>query len=588
MESKAGKTGRETRTRSRQGCANCRRSKVKCDERKPICTRCWEKDLQCSKADIRLKWEADFHSRGIAFGRSGVWRKSPTHTSAQAPSGINGVPGFPPAGTTWVETPEIHPWNFLSSDFSLVQRLYDEDENDIEPHLLPAREREMHAYGQNPGALNSPLSFLFPFSDRFLQAAGFENQEIQPCLPLFPSLKELGNPVLFDYYINQICPRTAPSPVSKSPFASVILPYCLSATPTVLRAIQAVAACHWSQYDSKYNRLGLQLKSKVLTELRRQITTDPQSLVAQDPEILVIVMLLCLFEIVDNCDWQWILHLQGAKDIIRLRRKQQQFSPGSSVGHSEDPVSAFVELFFAFQDVMGRTACAKADLFGASYWDENDAFIDGWMGCSPALVSILFAIMDLSRSRRLAVSDSDKTTFHIKASSLNTKLQSLDQRLNAKTEDRTLQSIAELKKLTCQVYLQCALHDGKPTDSMIKSHVREILKGIVGLIDQDSVSHVIWPLFVAAVELDPLDHELWSDPDTGAVTDGRVLVLSLLAKIAKVSVSSVSRTRSVIEQVWQTRDFNVSKSAGSSRAPSSDLNDWEHYVVPVSDALSLV
>jgi hypothetical protein len=299
-------------------------------------------------------------------------------------------------------------------------------------------------------------------------------------------------------------------------------------------------------------------------------------------------MLLCLFEIVDNCDWQWILHLQGAKDIIRLRRKQQQFSPGSSVGHSEDPVSAFVELFFAFQDVMGRTACAKADLFGASYWDENDAFIDGWMGCSPALVSILFAIMDLSRSRRLAVSDSDKTTFHIKASSLNTKLQSLDQRLNAKTEDRTLQSIAELKKLTCQVYLQCALHDGKPTDSMIKSHVREILKGIVGLIDQDSVSHVIWPLFVAAVELDPLDHELWSDPDTGAVTDGRVLVLSLLAKIAKVSVSSVSRTRSVIEQVWQTRDFNVSKSAGSSRAPSSDLNDWEHYVVPVSDALSLV
>jgi hypothetical protein len=334
--------------------------------------------------------------------------------------------------------------------------------------------------------------------------------------------------------------------------------------------------------------LGLQLKSKVLTELRRQITTDPQSRVAQDPEILVIVMLLCLFEIVDNCDWQWILHLQGAKDIIRLRRKQQQFSPGSSVGHSEDPVSAFVELFFAFQDVMGRTACAKADLFGASYWDENDAFIDGWMGCSPALVSILFAIMDLSRSRRLAVSDSDKTTFHIKASSLNTKLQSLDQRLNAKTEDRTLQSIAELKKLTCQVYLQCALYDGKPTDSMIKSHVREILKGIVGLIDQDSVSHVIWPLFVAAVELDPLDHELWSDPDTGAVTDGRVLVLSLLAKIAKVSVSSVSRTRSVIEQVWQTRDFNVSKSAGSSRAPSSDLNDWEHYVVPVSDALSLV
>ncbi|KAJ5460670.1 uncharacterized protein N7458_002222 [Penicillium daleae] len=587
MDSKTKRNGRETRTRSRQGCANCRRSKVKCDEKKPICTRCWEKDLQCLKDEVRLKWEADFYDRGIAFGRSGVWSKSSAHQSDLARLGLNSVPRSPPAGTTWLETPEIQPWNFISSEYSLVQRLYNEEQNDIEPHLLPAREREIHAYLQGPDALNSPVSFILPFSDRFIDGAGFENQDIHPSLPLFPSLNELGNPILFDYYINQICPRTAPSPISKSPFASVILPYCLSATPTVLRAIQAVAACHWSQYDSKYSRLGLQLKSKVLTELRRQINTDPQALVAKDPEILVIVMLLCLFEIVDHCDSQWILHLQGAKDIIRLRRKQQQISPSSSAGR-EDTVSEFVELFFAFQDVMGRTACAKADLFGASYWDENDPIIDGWMGCSPALVSILFAIMDLSRSRRLMVSDSAKTDFNVKASSLNRKLQCLVQQPNVNVEDRTLQNIAELKKLTCYVYLHCALYDGKPTDWMIKSHVREILKGIVDLIDRDSVSHVIWPLFVAAVELDPLDLELWSDPDTGVTTDGRVLVLSLLARIAKVSVSSVSRTRSVIEQVWQTRDFNISKASGSGRAPSSDLNDWEQYVVPVSDALSLV
>jgi hypothetical protein len=332
----------------------------------------------------------------------------------------------------------------------------------------------------------------------------------------------------------------------------------------------------------------LQLKSKVLAQLRRQISTDPKCLVAEDPEILVIVMLLCLFDIVDHCDWQWILHLQGAKDIIRLRKRHQRALQDFSVARREDSVSEFVELFFAFQDVMGRTACAKADLFGASYWDENDTFINSWMGCSPALVSILFAIMDLSRSRRAMLTDSDKMTFTIQASSLNNKLQDLVQNLDANVADSTLETIAELKKLTCRVYLQCALFDCKPTDSMIKSHVRDILKGVARLVDQDSVSHVIWPLFVAAVELDPLEHELWSDPNTGAVTDGRVLVLSLLAKIAKVSVSSVSRTRAVIEQVWQTRDFNISKGSLPSRAPSAGLNDWEHYIVPVSDALSLV
>lgn len=583
MGSRAKRPGGDTRTRSRQGCANCRRSKVKCDEQKPSCTRCWQKDLQCFKDDVRLKWEADFQSRGVAFGRTGVWRKS-----NQAPLGFSEVPRNLPVGTSWPKTPEIHPWNFLSSSFSLVQRLYSEEQNDIEPHLLPAWEREKYDPTQRARTLNSPFPFQLHFSDRFIETSGFEAQDIHPCLPLFPSLNELGNPVLFDYYINQICPRTAPSPASKSPFASVILPYCLSATSTVLRAIQAVAACHWSQYDSNYSRLGLQLKSKVLAQLRRQIAIDPQCLVAEDPEILVVVMLLCLFDIVDHCDWQWILHLQGAKDIIRLRRRHGLVSPNSSVVRQENSVSEFVELFFAFQDVMGRTACAKADLFGTSYWDEKDTFINSWMGCSPALVSILFAIMDLSRSRRVMVSDSDKMTFTIKASSLNTKLQDLVQHLDTTTADSTLETIAELKNLTCRVYLQCALYDGKPTDSMIKSHVRDILKGVTSLVEQGSVSHVIWPLFVAAAELDPLDHELWPDPDTGAATDGRVLVLSLLAKIAKTSVSSVSRARAVIEQIWQTRDFKISKGSVPSRAPSYGLNDWEHYIVPVSDALSLV
>ncbi|KAJ5168702.1 uncharacterized protein N7482_004296 [Penicillium canariense] len=196
--------------------------------------------------------------------------------------------------------------------------------------------------------------------------------------------------------------------------------------------------------------------------------------------------------------------------------------------------------------------------------------------------------MDLSRSRHLMASDSDRMTFGIKASALNSRLQGLTQQLNTNVEDATLERIAALKKLACHVYLHCALHDGRPTDFMIKTHVREILKGILDLIEQNSASHVIWPLFVAAVELDPLDYELWSDPDTGAVTDGRKLVLDLLARIAKVSVSSVSRTRSVIEQVWQTRDFHLSKAAGSIRTPFHSLNDWEQNVVPLSDALSLV
>jgi hypothetical protein len=335
----------------------------------------------------------------------------------------------------------------------------------------------------------------------------------------------------------------------------------------------------------------LQLKSRVLNDFRKQINIDPTSLVADDPEVLVIVMFLCLFDIVDDCDEQWIVHLQGAKDIIRLRRRQQQRllkGTNENTCTLQDPVSSFTELFFAFQDVMGRTACAKADLFGSSYWHEDDETIILWMGCSPALVSIIFSVMDLSKSRRRMVSDEDQLTFTVRAAALGKRLDNLKQEQPTSEKDLTIHKIAELKRLTGIVYLNCALFGGQPAEDMIKNYVRMILKEVVELLALQSACYVIWPLFVAAVELDPLDTELWTDPETGSVTDGRRLVLELLARMAKNSVSSVSRTRAVIEQVWKSRDFDLSKSSKPKQASIAVLNDWERYVVPVSDALSLV
>jgi hypothetical protein len=238
---------------------------------------------------------------------------------------------------------------------------------------------------------------------------------------------------------------------------------------------------------------------------------------------------------------------------------------------------------------MGRTACAKADLFGSSYWHDDDTTINPWMGCSPALVSIIFSVMDLSRSRRLMVSDEDQVTFNIRAATLSNRLHTLQQEIHTDgKEDQTIHRIAELKRLTAVVYLNCALYGGQPAEDVIKSYVRRILKEVVELLVLESACHVIWPLFVAAVELDPLDTELWADPETGSVTDGRRLVLELLTRMAKNSVSSVSRTRAVIEQVWKSRDFSLSQSSKPKQSSITVLNDWERYVVPVSDALSLV
>jgi hypothetical protein len=584
MEQKTRESDHKAPARSRHGCTNCRRSKVKCDEQKPICTRCWQKDLQCSSTS-QLKWESDFCNRGVAFGRSGRWSKN-SPEKRQSPTGSTSA--FPER-TIWLGIPRVDPWAFLNNDTSFIRRLYDEEKNHTEPHLLPAFSAKMAIGEQGPrepksSSSMSPFSFNQPMEINWVLM-----QNLRLSLSQFPSLDELGNRVLFDYYINQVCPRTVHSPQSQSPFASVILPYCVSASPTVLRAIQALAACHWSQYDSQYSNIGLQLKSRVLNDFRKRINIDPSSLVAEDPEVLVIVMFLCLFDIVDDCDKQWIVHLQGAKDIIRLRRRQQSLLTETNESMPQDPVSSFTELFFAFQDVMGRTACAKADLFGSSYWHEDDTTINPWMGCSPALVSIIFSVMDLSRSRRLMVSDEDQMTFTIRAATLSNRLRTLRQELHTdEKEDQTIHRIAELKRLTAVVYLNCALYGGQPAEDEMKTYVQRILKEVLELLALESACHVIWPLFVAAVELDPLDTELWADPETGSVTDGRRLVLELLARMAQNSVSSVSRTRAVIEQVWKSRDFSLSQSSKPKESFITVLNDWERYVVPVSDALSLV
>ncbi|THC89095.1 hypothetical protein EYZ11_011462 [Aspergillus tanneri] len=280
-------------------------------------------------------------------------------------------------------------------------------------------------------------------------------------------------------------------------------------------------------------------------------------------------MMLCLYEIVDNCDERWTIHLKGAKELIRLRRQQQMIT--SKSGGAHDPVSGFAELFFAFQDVMGRTACGEEVLFGSDYWQENERHVDLWMGCSPELVSILSAITEMSRTRRQLASDSTQVALSLRAASLGRKLEKLVQEIDD-DEDEILHSAAELKRLAAVLYLHCALYGASPTTPLVVGYVRSILQLISELLDSGSLVSMTWPVFVAAVELNPLHDEIWSDSPDGAVVYGRPLILHALAAMAESSVSNVARTRAVIVKVWQARDGDMLK---GSPVDTSDCNDWE-------------
>ncbi|KAE8356964.1 fungal-specific transcription factor domain-containing protein [Aspergillus coremiiformis] len=552
------------KTRSRSGCKECRASRVRCDSQKPVCTRCQKRGLVCS-TQLVLKWESEFVSRGLAFGRAGVWSKSgsPSKTSPSSAPLLHD-------DQQWCNIPHIESWGFIDSGVSTFEQPGKVNVVCDELNAVVFRDKVKRRFEVR-------LSWPTPI---YLSRYGSILQQVpQPtaCLPLFPHVAEQNQGHLFEYYLQQVCPRTTASSKLSSPFASIILPFCLSASPVLFKAIQALGACHWSRFDSTYGIIGLHLKSEALRGLRHRLATEGSLGCSTNPEVLVIMMMLCLYEIVDNCDERWTIHLKGAKDLIRLRRQQTTLSTSRG---ANDSVTAFAELFFAFQDVMGRTACGEEVLFGSDYWQENERRIDLWMSCSPELVSILSSITELSRTKRQLTSDSARAAFSLRAASLGCRLEKLVQEVNDE-DDQILQSAAELKRLAAVLYLHCALYEASPSTPLVVGYVRKILRLVSDILDSGSLVSVTWPVFVAAVELDPMHDEVWSDQDSETVVYGRPLVLRALAAMAESSVSNVARTRAVIVKVWQARDSDMLKGT------TSCTHDWEWYVAPISSAMSL-
>ncbi|KAJ5780103.1 hypothetical protein N7457_005263 [Penicillium paradoxum] len=553
------------KTRSRDGCKECRASRVRCDTQKPICTRCSEKGLPCTK-NLVLKWESEFVSRGIAFGRAGVWRKSgdanqPTPASLSAEK------------YEWCPGSNVSLWGFINSGIATFER---PDEVTVDFDELNA----LIPVAQN--ASSSKNDQLWSWLQHFPHLTWLttnSNSSLPPSLALFPELSQSGHGELFDYYLQQVCPRTTASSTLASPFASVILPFCLTASPTLFKAIQALGACHWSRLNPNYSALGLRYKSEALRDLRQRLSSEGNLTCSMDPEVLVIMIMLCLYEIVDKCDQQWTIHLKGANDLIRLRRKQQITLARPKA--PSDPVTSFAEQFFAFQDVMGRTACAKEVLFGTDYWKPDERNIDLWMGCSPELVSILAKITDMSRTRRQNTSDADKASFSLRAASLERQLEDLVQEVG-EGDDEILALVADTKRLAAVLYLHCALYGAGPTTPLVKRYVRQILQHISDLLQRELPVNVTWPVFVAAVELDPSDDELFPESQSESGS-GRAIVLRSLAMMADSTISNIARTRAVITKLWQRRDLDLHKVA----LLQTDCNDWEWHVVPISNAMSL-
>ena len=517
-------------------------------------------------------------ARGQAFGRQGVWSKE---LPRRAPRGGRSAP-FP---MKFAKIPPVRPHHFINAFVCDVEDhgiAYRDEVKDVEVDEVES------VSGANLSNSQLRLRRHPPTPPHSYHS---------PSLPASPShLTSLDgfDPSLLEYYFLRLCPLTTPSRHITSPFVDLILPlFATGGQQFVLESIMAFSARHRSLTNPLYTRAALVSKGRALAALRTRLgssgmTTDAVA----DPQIPVAMMFLCLDEILDNCDHRWVIHMRACQSWLRrCRQRQSSFSRDLL---SQNSLVSFAERFFAFQDVISRTACGSSPEFGLEYWQshERDGDVQGWLGCSPALANIIFQITELGRAGGSKELDGDGFEYQVDA--LAEELESLPyggQRIQPcegdgedYTGDELLHGSSELMRDAVKLYHRCLLHDASPSTAGVAETVTSILERTRDRVKAGITSGLAFPLFVAAVELDPLNDNLTftDEASNGEVTSGRRMVLEILQELSGSSLFNVAKTRAVIRTIWTIRDLRLDEEriAGSQ-------NDWNFYVSPYSSNISL-
>lgn len=550
-------------SRSRSGCLTCRDRRIRCDEGTPDCRNCFQKGLSCRRG-VQLKWQTDYADLGLAFGRSGVWKKHGRKEDAAVCIRPD---------SCFVSYPEVQHYSFLDGLVNLEEHSSD-----------------LHQQVDDIGAVNlsceSPTSVVWreeiqcspirrdTAADNSLLAAParFYQNQPQAALSQWDRFGQRHAGTLLQYFADRVCPLTTMSTPEASPFLYIVMPFLSTANKLAMDAVLALSARHLAKSERSWRLLATNLECKALSSLRVRLSKVGLDGASSSPDIALAMMIFCLLEIINASSSKWVIHLKGARSLMR----SMQESTASST--TPDGLTTFTNQFFAFQDVIGRTACGEEPIFGSEYWHAEDNTINAWLGCSPALVSIVCSITELGRERPgLPSSEVEQKSSH-----LEHRLDTLQQVLPQNAEEN-LRRCAAVKHVAAQVYLHCALHGSGPRTALVRKLVGAILQNLLAFVQAGKGAGLLWPLFVCAVELDPLD-DCYRIDGIGniRIIYGRSFILGALEHLAQTSLANTIKARQVITQVWSSRD-----AACGEAVEIEHLSDWDRFVAPFSHSISL-
>lgn len=591
-----------TNFRSRFGCSQCKKRRIKCDESKPHCGSCEARGVSCTYT-VTLQFREDFENQGKRFGREGVWSKAPKSKNKTL--------------LQLTEKSELSYYLDIKNKAQLVFiNFFYKDLNrrlkilypSLQPSIIPPDINKIYDHPSLNFALNYYIDFISPIFNPI-------NTKDDSGMVLY--LEQ--NDIVIEKGLDLL------SLIKYSQTHTHIFYLILSLGSMYLSKFNGIQKSQeWLSKAQSFQKSGVSLIDSFINSANHsRLSTD----------VLLSLVLMIMYEIGDDCNSEWRTYLKKCKKIVH--------SP-----HFVKPKEGLELSLFKFSleylnyiESMGRTACKDENSFFLPPEDDNNSkwvnsvskskSLISWMGCDRKLINVISDITDLSLERRnrgiteqnyqILISKIDNRlqlmNLHIRSEEIlfdiGSDLENFYGETDVSKSDLILinDSIdseklcfllsSEVKRLATIIYLECCLLNKTPEDKDIGKMIKWIYKNLKFIIlkhDYKWVSTLLWSIFIASAEISVLSDDC---------EELRYLTLQILLKLEKNSLGNVNQTRDIILRIWKARDLSFSDETSFGSITKHDkklikrklqnyevmylgiVNDWETFVADESYTISL-
>ncbi|KAI1750854.1 fungal-specific transcription factor domain-containing protein [Xylaria castorea] len=360
-------------------------------------------------------------------------------------------------------------------------------------------------------------------------------------MPLLPKFNERESHLL-RYYHDKLSQMISTININNG-FRDDLIPMALTtggkASHGLRNAILAVSAFHlWGPGHA------LTYKAEAIRSLSSSLSTESFGTTETQ---LATSMMLCVYNVFDESEGNWSLHLYGAQKILHQL---------ASI-HSGYLDYKFLYTWFLYHEVLGGFSQplrqwphgpASLRLLRDTQFDTS--MIIGSLGCSVEVMEVISHVnkwraMELCGDH-MAFPDQERSNRAIEYKALESKLALLTQRLDPRHEarlsryDRTRTlATAELYRIATFLYLH-RVGSTDPSQEIKSAYLQQALQ-VLGSLE---VCTSPWPLFVIACETENDEH--------------RISILRTLDRMDEERhIGNVFVLRHIIESFWKQQDLQA-------------------------------